>query len=340
MITPTMLAWRLKRYGKLSIALQQMKVATPKPLANQVLIQCEAASLNPVDYKIAEGQLKLFYKQQMPAPLAFDVAGTIAEVGSNVKGFSVGDAVFACAPTSSPGSLAPYFCVNANVVAAKPTNISFTEAASIPLVGLTTLSCFDEVQLKKGQTVLVQAGSGGVGSFAIQYAKSLGATVICTTSTSNVNWVKALGADKVIDYKTENYWEVCPKVDVVFDTLGGDHTLKSFDLLNPGGHVVSIAGRRLTPKAADQYGLPKLLKVFMFFQTWSIRKLCKNHQAHYHFILNQPTQERLLRIKQLLETEKIKPIIDEVFAFDDGLKAIQKLHSGRAKGKIVISTKQ
>ncbi len=250
-----MKAWKLTGYGNFDTGIELMDVPTPTPAADEVLIECHAASLNPVDYKIADGQLKFVYKQKKPAGLGFDCSGIVKQAGQDVNHLKAGDEVFCCVPSDSPGTIAEYISVKANVVLPKPANLNFYEAASAPLVGETTISCFEAINLKAGQKILIHAGSGGVGSFAIQYAKLLGAEVYTTTGTSNVSWVKQLGADKVIDYKTQNYKSELPKLDAVFDTLGNNYTLEAFELLKPGGKVVSIAGRKLDNQAAKKYGL-------------------------------------------------------------------------------------
>ena len=335
-----MKAWRLTRYGNFEKGIKLLDQPVPKPTENQVLIECHAASLNPVDYKFAEGQLKMFYKQKMPAGLSFDCSGIVKEVGKNVSHLKVGDEVFCCAPTSSPGSLAEYFCVEAEVVCLKPKNLSYSQAASIPLAGLTVLNCMNSVNLKSGESILIHAGSGGVGSLAIQYAKSIGAKVYTTTGTDNVSWVRGLGADVVIDYKKEGYLKVIDKVDVVFDTLGENYTIDAFSILNSGGRVVSIAGRRMDAKSAEEYGLNTLLRLYMKLKLRKINILCKRHKASYRFILNKPSKERIEHLKELLESEDIKPVIDTVYSFRNVIEAFKKQQSKRAKGKLVVAIRK
>lgn len=333
-------AWRLISYGNLDSGIQLMEVEMPQPASDEVVIECYAASLNPVDYKFSEGQLKMVYRQKLPAGLGFDCSGVISKAGANVSHLQPGDEVFCCTPTDNPGTLARYICVKANVVLHKPKNLTFTQAASTPLVGLTTISCFEAIQLKAGEKILIHAGSGGVGSLAVQYATSLGAQVYTTTGTSNISWVKQLGAHKVIDYKTQNYTEELPPLDAVFDTLGGNYTLKAFELLKPGGRVVSIAGRRLDDKAARKYGLNLFLRGVMKLLLLPITLKCKKHKASYRFILNEPTGARLELLKNLLETGQIKPVIQQVYSFAEVVDAFKMQQSGRSKGKLVIAIKQ
>lgn len=334
-----MKAWKLTHYGDFDQGMKLLEVPRPAPADDEVLIEVYAVSLNPVDYKIAEGQLKLFYKQQMPAGLAFDCSGVVAEVGRSVSHLKVGDEVFCTTPTDKPGVLAEYVSVKAAVVRQKPTNLNFAEAAAIPMVGLTTLSCMEAVELKADQKILIHAGSGGIGTFAIQYATAVGAEVSTTTSTSNVDWVKKLGAKKVIDYKTQDYRKELSELDIVYDTLGGDFTFDAFPLLKPGGKVVSIAGRRLDDKTARQYGLNWLFRMFMKLQLRPINKLCKKYNASYRFILNEPEGARLERLKQAIEEHNIKPVINKAYAFNEVLVAFKMQQSGRSKGKNVIQVK-
>lgn len=334
-----MKAWKLTQYGNFDKGITQMEVPMPQCADDEVVIEVKSVSLNPVDYKIADGHLKLFYKQKMPAGLAFDCSGNITEVGKNVTHLKVGDSVFCCTPTDSPGVLQEYVNVKADVVSLKPSNLNFDEAAAMPMVGLTTLSCFEAIDLKPGEKILIHAGSGGVGSFAIQYAAWLGAEVYTTTSTSNVNWVKELGPNKVIDYKTQNYLDEVPPLDVVFDTLGGDFTTDAFKTLKPGGRVVSIAGRKLDEETARQYGLNWLFRQFMKWQLRPIKKLCKKHQASYRFILNEPEAPRLARLKSAIENGNLKAVINQRYDFTEAVEAFKTQRAGRSKGKNVIQVK-
>ncbi len=337
--TDAMKAWKLSAYGNFDKGIQLLEVPIPIIDEDEVLIECHAASLNPVDYKFAEGQLKMFYKQQMPAGLGFDCSGIVAAIGKNVNHLKVGDEVFCCVPTSTPGTIAEYVAVKAEVVLQKPKNLTFVEAASTPLVGLTIISCMQAIDLSAGQKILIHAGSGGVGSFAIQYAKQLGAEVYTTTGTSNVSWVKQLGAYKVIDYKTHDYKVEVPKLDAVFDTLGDQYTLDAFKLLKPGGKVVSIAGRRLDDKASKKYGLNIILRGLMKLMLLPISIRCKKYNASYRFILNEPTGERLHLLKEQLESGAVKPVIHKVYDFSEVVDAFKMQQSGRAKGKLVITIK-
>ena len=334
-----MKAWRLIQYGNFDEGIKLLDMPKPTPAPDEVLIEVHAASINPVDYKFAEGQLRPFYKQQMPAGLGFDCSGIVSEIGANVTHLIPGDEVFCTTPTDSPGVLQEYVSVKASVVRKKPSNLSFEEAAALAMVGLTTLTCMEAVNLQAGQKVLIHAGSGGIGSFAIQYASKMGAEVYTTTSTKNVGWVKALGANKVIDYKKENYLTEVPKLDVVYDTLGGDYTLEAFQLLKRGGKVVSIAGRRLDDKTARQYGLNWLFRMYMKLQLRPVNKLCKKYDAQYHYVLNEPDGDRLSNLSSFIEQNDIRAIINKRYPFHEVVQAFKMLQSGRSKGKNVIRVK-
>ena len=194
-----MKALQITGYGDIKSNLTFNEVEKPSINDNQFLVEIHAASVNPIDYKIVEGIFKNFSKLSFPAPIGFDLAGVIVEKGKNVLNFEVGDEVFSRVPSESPGTFAHYIAVDKNVVTKKPDNMNFNEASSIPLVGLTTVQSFEKAKLKSGDKVLIHAGSGGIGTFAIQYAKAKGAFVYTTTSTKNVGWVKELGADRVFN---------------------------------------------------------------------------------------------------------------------------------------------
>ena len=227
------------------------------------------------------------------------------------------------------GTIAEYVVVISAAVSKKPGNISFEEAASLPLAGLTAMQSLECVGIKENDKVLIHAGSGGVGSFAIQYAKAKGAYVYTTTSTNNVQWVKELGADRVIDYKTEDYKSIVKDADIVFDTLGQNYTKEAFEVVKKGGKVVSIAGP-LDEASAKMFGmadykLPEELAI-----------LSADKEASYNYIFMHPNGLHLGEIKSMIEDEKIKPIIDKIYPFSESIEAFTHLASGRAKGKIVI----
>jgi NADPH:quinone reductase-like Zn-dependent oxidoreductase len=243
--------------------------------------------------------------------------------------FEIGDLVYSRVPQEQMGTVAEFVAVSSLAVSKKPGNISFEEAASLPLAGLTALQSLEYAGIKANDKVLIHAGSGGVGSFAIQYAKAKGAFVYTTTSTDNVSWVKELGADQVIDYKTEDYLNIANDVDIVFDTLGHDYALDAFQVVKPGGKVVSVVGP-LDEETAHLFGMAD------YKLPEELAKRIESKDATFKFIFMHPNGSHLNEIKNLVEEEKIRPIIDKVYPFMEGVEALSHLASGRAKGKIVI----
>lgn len=324
-----MKALQLVKYGEIKDSLAINEVNKPSIQATDVLIEVRAAAINPIDKSIILGNLQSLIPIAFPSTSGYDVSGIVVEKGDGVNNFEIGDLVYARVPQEQMGTIAEYVAVNTIAVSKKPGNISFEEAASIPLAGLTALQSLEHAGIKENDKILIHAGSGGVGSFAIQYAKSKGAYVYTTTSTSNVQWVTALGADRVIDYKTEDYKTIVADADIVFDTLGKHYTLEAFQVLKNGGKVVSVVGAidEETAKAfgMGDYKLPD-----------ELAKIMSEKEAHYKFIFMHPNGFHLGEIKSLVEDEKIKPIIDTVYPFDESVVAFTHLASGRAKGKIVI----
>ena len=225
-----MKALQLIKYGEIKDSLAFNEVRKPTIQATDVLIEVKAAAINPIDKSIILGNLQGLLPIPFPSTVAYDVSGTVVEKGDDVSNFEVGDLVYSRVPQEQMGTIAEYVAVNSMAVSKKPGNITFEEAAGLPLAGLTALQSLEYAGIKENDKVLIHAGSGGVGSFAIQYAKSKGAYVYTTTSTDNVNWVKELGADRVIDYKTEDYKTIVKDADIVFDTLGQNYSLEAFEV--------------------------------------------------------------------------------------------------------------
>jgi NADPH:quinone reductase-like Zn-dependent oxidoreductase len=325
-----MKALQIVKYGDLKDSLAIAEIEKPSVKPNDILVAVKAASLNPIDYKIVEGNLKEMLTLNLPITAGYDLSGFVVDKGADVSNFEIGDEVYTRVPQEQMGTVTAYVAVTSDVVAKKPVSISFEEAASLPLIGLTAIQSLESVGLKKGDRVLIHAGSGGVGSFAIQYAKAKGAFVYTTTSTKNVDWVKALGADRVIDYKTEDYKEVANNLDIVFDTLGGDYTFDAFEIIKEGGKVTTIVGPPDVEFAKQlgmtDYKLPEKLS-----------KLFKEKSADYKFTWMHPNSKQLDEITNMVDNGKIKPVIDKVYAFEDGIKAFEYLATGRAQGKVIIT---
>ena len=331
---------QLLSYGKIESKLAFGEVEKPTPGDDQVLLEVYSASVNPVDYKLIEGWLKMFLKLPLPTGIGYDVAGIVVEKGINVSGIEIGDEVMAVLPSTSPGTFAEYIAIDSNIVASKPTNIDFQEASGIPLVGLTTVQCFEKANIKAGSSVLIHAGSGGVGTFAIQYAKAKGAFVYTTTSTRNVGWVKELGADRVIDYTKENYVEVIKEVDFVIDTLGDPYTKDAFKIIKKGGTVVGLVGLKLDDETAQEWGLNRFMRFILSLLRWRITKAAKEKSAFYKTVIMLPNASQLTEIKEMIEKGLINPLIDKIFPFSDAVKAVLYQKTGRAKGKVIIQVKK
>ena len=264
----------ITKYGDIDSSLEKQEIPKPIIEANQILIKTYSSSFNPYDYKVVKGDFKAMGKISFPIGIGRDVSGIVEEVGKSVKKFKVGDKVYSRPNESSLGTMAEYVVSNIEDTALMPSNLNFDESASIPVVGLTTYQAFvDIAKLSKGESILIHAGSGGVGTFAIQLAKHLGAKVTTTTSTKNISFVKSLGADKVIDYTSQNYLDEGAVFDVVYDTLGSNYTLDSFKVLKNGGRVVSIAGT-VDSITAEQIGLNRFIRMILSFQARKVTKAC------------------------------------------------------------------
>jgi alcohol dehydrogenase len=329
-----MRAMIIDKYGKVPMRLAEMP--TPEIDENEVLAEIHAASFNPVDFKIRDGKVKLLVKYNMPLILGNDFSGVVAKVGSKVTRFKVGDEIYARPRKSKIGTFAEYIAIHEDDIAFKPKNLSFEEAASIPLVGLTTYQALTDIlQLQKGQKIFIQAGAGGVGTFAIQLAKLMGATVATTASDAGANLVKSLGADEIVNYKTEKFEEKLKDYDAVFDTLGGEILKKSFQVIKSGGKIVSVSG---LPNArfGKEYGSGYFKTLLFSVASHKLTALEKKHNAQYTFLFMKPSGDQLRIIANYIETGKIKPIIDRVLPFEDAQKAMEYAESGRAKGKIIL----
>ncbi|WP_299006505.1 NADP-dependent oxidoreductase [uncultured Shewanella sp.] len=332
-----MKALRMTQYGDIETSLAFQEMAIPQPADNEILVKVHAASINPIDSKILRGDFKALKKIEFPAGIGRDVSGEVIGVGIKVTEYQIGDDIFARVSEEHVGTLAEFMLIDAAHVAKKPQNLSYQEAASIPLVGLTSYQAMLQIgMLKQGEKVLIHAGSGGIGSMAIQLAKSVGAYVITTTSTANVPWVKALGADRVIDYKKTDYLDLLTGIDLVYDTLGGQYTLDAFKVIKLGGRVVSIAGE-LDPQTTKMLGLNWVIRTLLGFKSRMIMKAAKKKSALYRMVLMQANGEQLKELKALYQDNVIQPVIDKHYAFKDSKSALSYLNSGRAKGKVVIS---
>ncbi|BCC30571.1 NADP-dependent oxidoreductase [Bacillus cereus] len=332
-----MKAMIIDKYGK--VPMRMAEVPTPEINEYEVLAEIHAASINPIDFKIRDGKVKMLLKYEMPLILGNDFSGVIVKVGSKVTRFKVGDEIYARPRKNKIGTFAEYIAIHEDDIALKPKNLSFEEAASIPLVGLTSYQALHDIMhLQKGQKILIHAGSGGVGTFAIQLAKIMGATVTTTASEAGADLVKSLGADEIINYKTEKFEEILKDYDAVFDTIGGTTLEKSFDIIKSGGNIVSVSGMP-NARFGKEFG-SGFFKTFLFsLASRKLTALEKKHNAQYSFLFMKPSGDQLRTIANYIEAGKIKPVIDRVFPFEDAQKAMEYSESGRAKGKIIVKIK-
>jgi NADPH:quinone reductase-like Zn-dependent oxidoreductase len=331
-----MKAFLVNRYGKKE-QLQLAEVPQPEPQAGEVLLAVRAAGVNQLDFKVRDGEFKLFLPYKPPFGLGHDVAGVVAAVGAGVLGWQVGDEVYARPADFHIGTFAEFIAVPQADVARKPTNLTMEEAASIPLVGLTVWQALVErARLQPGQKVFIQAGSGGVGTFAIQLAKHLGAYVATTTSAANAELVKRLGADLVIDYKTQDFETLLSDYDVVLNSQDTKTLKKSLRILKRGGIAVSISG---PPDGAfaRAFGHPWYLRLAFGLLSFGIRRQARRLGVRYSFLFMQANGKQLGEITKLLEAGIIKPVVDKVFPFAQTNAALAYMESGRARGKVVIS---
>ena len=333
-----MKAFIVDRYGKKE-SLRAGEVPEPALRDDEVLVQVHAAGVNQLDFKIRNGEFKLILPYRVPFVLGHDVAGVVTQVGSRVRQFKVGDEVYARPDDFRIGTFAEFVAVKEDSLAIKPNNITMEEAASIPLVGLTAWQALvEKANLKKGQKVFIQAGSGGVGTFAIQLAKHLGATVATTTSAGNVALVKRLGADVVIDYKKDDFEKILSDYDVVLNSQDSKTLEKSLSVLKPGGKLISISGPP-DPEFAEKINAPWFVKQVIRVLSFGVRKKAKRLNVSYSFLFMKASGSQLRQITPLIESGAIHPVVDKVFPFASTNDALAYVESGRAKGKVVIKVR-
>lgn len=328
----------IENYGK-NAPLVLTEQPMPSVGEHDVLVEIHAASLNPIDFKIKEGKVKFLLSYKFPLILGNDFSGVVVKVGERVKAFKPGDEVYGRPRKSRIGTLAEFIAVHEDDIWLKPQNLTFEEAASIPLVGLTTYQAFSDIlHLQKGQKILIHAGSGGVGTFAIQLAKRMGAFVATTASDKGYELVKSLGADLIINYKKENFEELLTGYDAVFDTLGGDVLEKSFRILKPGGQIVSVSGMP-NARFGKEANLGWMKTAMLSIVSRKITALERKTQTKYHFLFMKASGAQLKILTEMIEAGQIKPVIDKVYQLKDTAQAFDYLESGRAKGKVIVKVK-
>ncbi|WP_339135232.1 NADP-dependent oxidoreductase [Streptomyces sp. f51] len=331
-----MKAFVVEKYGK--DGLRAADVPEPTVGAGDVLVRVSAASINPLDKMVRNGEFKRLLKYKLPFVLGHDVAGIVTQVGSAVRDVAVGDEVYARPRDLRIGGFAEFIAIDQDDVSSKPESLTLREAAAVPLVALAAWQILvDRAHVKPGQKVLIHAGAGGLGSTAIQLAKHLGATVATTANTASEKLVRSLGADIVVDYTTEDFSQVLSGYDLVLDSLGGVNLKKSLTVLKPGGLAISVVG---PPDAAfaKQLGAPSLLGLVMNVLSRKIRKQAKVLGVRYEFFFMQASGAQLRELGALYDSGRLRPVIDRTFPFDQTLEAMAYVEQGRTTaGKVVIS---
>ena len=325
----------IERYGSNEVV-QLSERPEPTIGPHDLLVQVRAASVNPIDLATRSGRVKPLLNYQLPLILGSDLSGVVLQVGAAVRRFKPRDEVYARLEKHRIGAFAERVALAEDVAALKPSNLTHTEAASIPLVGLTAYQALIEIgQLRDGQRILVQAGSGGVGTFAIQLARHVGASVATTVSQRNATLVRQLGADVTIDYRTERFEERLHGYDVVLDTQSGKTLERGFRVLRPGGVIITVAGLP-SFRVAQEHHINPLLAMALYWLEQRWHSLARRHRVRYAYLFMRPDGAQLERITDLLETRAIRPVIDRVFPFEQIREALAYSESGRATGKIII----
>jgi len=329
-----MKAFIVDRYGKASGRLGQMPEPELRP--DDVLVEVHAAGVNPLDLKIRNGEFKLVLPYRLPLILGNEAAGVVLRVGPRVQRFKAGDEVYARPDKGRIGNFAERIAIDQADVALKPKTLGIEEAASIPLVALTAWQALvDRAKLKRGEKILIHAGSGGVGTIAIQLAKHLGARVAATTSSANLDFVKSLGADVGVDYKSEDFEEALQDYDVVLNSLDARTLRKSLNVLKPGGKLISISGPP-DPEFAQEMGLNWGVRQVTGLLSYRIRKAAKRRGVSYSFLFMKASGDQLREIGALVDAGALRPVVDRVYPIESIEKALAHVESGRAKGKVVV----
>jgi NADPH:quinone reductase-like Zn-dependent oxidoreductase len=331
-----MRAFVVDRYGKNDV--RATEIPEPSVGHHDVLIRVSAASVNPLDIMVRNGEFKQLLKYRPPFVLGHDAAGVIVRIGAGVRGLKVGDEVYARPRDLRIGTFAEYIAIDQGDVAHKPAALSMSEAAAVPLVALAAWQILVErANIQPGARVLVHAGAGGLGSTVIQLAKHLGAHVATTANGARAELVRGLGADVVIDYTTEDFAQKLADYDLVVDSLGGENLMKSLAVLRPGGLAIGVSG---PPDAgfAKQLGAPKPFEFVLSFLSRNVRRAAKRLGVQYSFFFMHASGAQLQELAALYDAGRLRPVIDSTFAFDETLEAIAHVENGRAKaGKVVIT---
>jgi len=309
-----MRAAQIKSYGGVEVIEINENAPAPVPTENQILVEVYAAGVNPVDWKIREGFLKEMIPLNFPATLGGDFAGKVSALGEGVVDFQIGDEVFGQASTMHGGSFAEFAIASTSSASSKPKNTDYTTAAALPLAGVSAVQAvIDHINLASGQKILIHGGAGGIGSMAIQIAKNLGAFVATTVSANDVDYAKKMGADSVIDYKSQKFEDVVKDFDAVFDTAGGDNPKRSVSIIKKGGILVSMAG------GVDE-------------------ELAKTHGITAISQMTQITKARLEKLSEFIDSG-VKVNVEKIFPLSEAAQALDYLKNTPPKGKIVLKIK-
>ena len=330
-----MKAFVVEKYGK--DGLRAARVPRPEVGDRDVLVEVSAASINPLDKMIRDGEFKQLLNYRRPFVLGHDVAGVVTQVGRAVRGFAVGDEIYARPRDLRIGTFAEYVAIDQDDVAPKPASLTLHEAAALPLVALAAWQALvDLAHVQPGQKVLVHAGAGGLGSTVVQLAKHLGAYVATTAHTKDIDRARKLGADEVVDYTTTDFATVLSGYDVVLDSVGGDNLAKSLTVLKPGGLAISVVGPP-DPAFAKQLDQP-LLRPVMAVMSAKVRRQARKLGVRYAFFFMRADGAQLRTLAELYDAGRLRPVLDErSFGFDQTLDALAYVEQGEASGKVVVT---
>lgn len=332
-----MRAFVLTRYGGPDATLLT-ELQRPEPQKGELLVRVRAAGLNPIDYKTRGGGLRIIRRYPLPIAMGNELAGEVDSIGPGVTRFAAGERIFARVDKDTLGAFAEYAIVREEHAARMPASLDYQRAAAVPLAGLTALQGLrDEIQLAAGQRVFIPGGAGGVGTFAIQLAKNLGAQVATTASARGAALVRRLGADVVVDYTTERFEEKLSGYDAAFDLVGGDTLARCFAVVKPGGRVVSIAGMPEPQTARKDMGRGGGLAALFWLASLGTRMKASRHGVSYRYLFMHPSGADLAHLAGLVEAGKLEVVVDRVFPFAEAKEAMAYLETGRAKGKVVIA---
>jgi NADPH:quinone reductase-like Zn-dependent oxidoreductase len=330
-----MRGYLLTRYGNAD-AMELREVPEPSPGAGEVLIRVRAAGLNPIDYKVRAGQLRLLTRLELPLVAGSELAGVVEGLGAGSTRFAVGDRVYARVDKTKFGAFAPYAVVDESFVAKMPESLDFAEAAGLPLAGLTALQALrDELAVSPGDRLFISGGAGGVGTLAIQLATWMGAKVATTASPRGEELVRSLGAETVIDYRTQKFKDILSDYDGAFDLTGGPDLADSFTILKPGAKTVSVAGLP-SPITAKQYNARPLATTLLRIASAKTLLQARRRGVSYRHMFMRPSGEDLELLAGLVDSGRLKAVMDRVFPFEQIADAFAYLEQGRAKGKVVV----